>query len=147
MAQAVDVLKSYGLVPGEPRIQLVTPGDFPRQPVIASLRAFRLARDGMVDPVIYVVRTNAVYRLAERGSRSGIALLASTIRHELVHGDGGDEYAAVAAEIQFLHRYVLTERIPTDSLVWQIRALEHALTVPQMAAVDTVRAPLPTVPR
>ena len=137
IAQAVDLLRRFGLAPAAtPSFRLVTPAEFAEHPEVAMLRAFRLERRAVMDPVIYVVRTNAVYRLAQRGDDCGYTLLASTTLHELVHGTGEDERAAIRAEVGFLRRVVAVGGRATDSLMWQVRELEHRLQAPQLTVLD-----------
>ncbi len=143
--QAFDLLTRYGRLHGPlPQVSVVEPSDFPDQPTVRLLRGFRVERAGVLDEVIYLVETNTVYRLARRGNEQGITLLASTILHEIVHGDGGDERAAIRAEIQFLRKYVLTERGNSDPLMWEVRALENRLKVPGLASTDALRPATPT---
>ncbi|HZR24146.1 MAG TPA: hypothetical protein VFA59_11195 [Vicinamibacterales bacterium] len=142
IAKALDLLRRFRAGAAACRtFRLVTPAEFDDQPEIETLRAFRLQRGSTIDPVIYIVRTNAVYRLAQRGDDRGVALLASTILHETVYGDRGDEQAAVRAEIGFLRHVVARGGPSGDSLMWQVRELEHRVRQSQLVALDALTAP------
>ncbi|MDO8424056.1 MAG: hypothetical protein Q7S54_00410, partial [bacterium] len=60
-----------------------------------------------LDPVIYIYRESGIYRLAEEGSEAGIALLAASIAHELVH-ENADDGEAYAAEASLLRKWIYT---------------------------------------
>ena len=87
---------------------------------ILSSTAFRIviqhphdpAKDRL-DPVIYLYRHSQIYRLAEEGSEAGIALLAASIVHELVH-DYADEGRAYAVEAGLLEKWALASGMSID---------------------------------
>lgn len=139
VARAIDLLRTFGLAPHTPpRVLLVSPSAFADYPVVASLRAFRLQKNGAFDPAIYVVRTDEVYRLAQQGDSRGVVLLASTLLHELVHGDGGNEQAALQAEIRFLRRYIVISGTAASPLMWGVSQLEQRLSAGHGAMRDTL---------
>jgi hypothetical protein len=104
---ALALLRSMGAGGAVPPIEVVEPDRFPRlQQQVEALRGFRLVIDGQPDPVIYIVRTTQTYRRADRGDLPSVALIASTIVHERVHGENGDERAALTTEADFLRRFI-----------------------------------------
>jgi hypothetical protein len=148
VARAIEILTRYGLAPRPlPRFRIVEPSEFAEYPIVKSLRAFRIQVDNLYDPVVYIVRTNGVYQLACRGDDRGIALLAATLLHEIVHGIGADETAAMQTEVQFLRRYILLEKRDTASLMWHVFELERRLGSAQSATADTLHGSTADVER
>lgn len=90
-------------------VQLVAPGDFPAiEARIAPLRAFRRRIDGVLDPVIYVLRTTQMFERATAGHTPSAVLVAGSIFHEGLHGTvkAVDEASALTQEAAFLQRYI-----------------------------------------
>lgn len=86
LALALRILSDSGTPVGNP-MQIVAPTDFPViQSRIAPLRAFRRRIDGVLDPVIYVVRTTQTFERAAAGHAPSAVLVAGSIFHERLHG-------------------------------------------------------------
>src|SRR5579872_1623736 len=88
-------------------IRIVDPADFPTLPSIATKVAFRLTVrtvDGnqTLDPVIYIVSRSWAYQQARSGSSNAVYLLASSVVHEIAHGHGANERAALSAQRDLL---------------------------------------------
>lgn len=131
VSEAILLLNSAGLVKEPPVVRLVNLDEVAHLQVVGRhLRGFQVTIDGDPDPTVYIVRSNDVYRLAARGNRLAILLLAGTILHEQIHVQGGNEKDALKAEIRFLRPYMAT--LPSgvwQALAFQIQDLEKQLKV------------------
>ena len=74
---------------------------------VDRLAAFRLYRNGTIDPTIYISRRSWYYAKALE-VHGVIYLLAGSIVHELAHGKGADEATALQAELDFLNHWIVT---------------------------------------
>jgi hypothetical protein len=108
LALALRILSGTGMPVSTP-VQIVAPWDFPvLKARIAPLRAFRRRIDGVLDPVIYVLRTTQTFERAAAGHAPSAVLVAASIFHELLHGtdDPVDEASVLTKEAEFLQRYI-----------------------------------------
>src|SRR6185503_11743869 len=109
LALALRILSETGLSVRNP-VQIVAPGDFPAiESRIAPLRAFRRRIDGVLDPVIYVLRTTDTFERAASGHAPSAVLVAGSLFHELIHGadEALDESHVLAREATTLQEYVI----------------------------------------
>jgi hypothetical protein len=117
-------------------IRIVDPADFPTLPSIATKVAFRLTlrtADGnqTLDPVIYIVSRSWAYQQAKSGSSNAVYLLASSVVHEIAHGHGATERAALSAQRDLLVKLTALP-IRTEKLMFlrdQVRQIEKKIEV------------------
>jgi glycerol-3-phosphate O-acyltransferase len=115
IAAALAILQAAG-ISATPAVEAVSPQQFPEHAkTIERLRGFRRLVDGVADPVIYIVKTTDTYRAAAAGDLAASALVASTILHEMTHGQiDGDEDHALTEETRFLRTFIQSRLVWVD---------------------------------
>jgi hypothetical protein len=148
LALACRILSETGMPVGNP-VQIVAPGDVPAiEARIAPLRTFRRQIDGVLDPVIYVVRTTQTFERATAGHAPSAVLVASSIFHTKgLHGtdDAIDEPRVLTQEAAFLQRYISRTFLHLSTadrwfLEWHIDQL-RALAKRIVPSFQNVRGP------
>lgn len=92
----------------------------------AHATAYRLIRNGEMEPVIYVVRTTPTFQRAERGDTVAVIMLASTLVHERMHGLGAGEREAYSVQVTALEELLrLHQPLRFSQLNELLRHMSH----------------------